>query len=72
MNLAFQNESLDDRPDLVLSIVTELASEPRNSREAHGKTEAVVLQNGVLRLNLPGGTGDLFKYTAQPFPGTEN
>ena len=37
-----------------------------------GKTVPVDLQNGVLRLNLPGGTGDLFKYTAEPFPGTQN
>ncbi len=37
-----------------------------------GKTEPVALQNGVLRLNLPGGTGDLFKYTADPFPGTQD
>ena len=35
-----------------------------------GKTEPVGLENGVLHLTLPGGTGDLFKYTEKPFPGT--
>ena len=46
-----------------------------------GKTEPVELESGtfrtnddpfdvsVLRVSLPGGTGDLFKYTAGPFPG---
>ena len=37
-----------------------------------GKTVPVDLENGVLRLNLPGGTGDLFKYAPGPFPGTQN
>ena len=36
------------------------------------KAEPVALKNGVLHLNLPGGTGDLFKYSDDPFPGTQN
>ncbi len=35
----------------------------------NGKVESVDLDHGVLRISLPGGTGDLFKYTAGPFPG---
>ena len=31
----------------------------------------VDLQNGVLRLNLPGGTGDVFKYTDDPCSGID-
>lgn len=41
MNLAFQNESLDDRPDLILSIVRQLASEPGMSPQLIGGSEAV-------------------------------
>ena len=37
-----------------------------------GKAVPVDLRDGVLHLKLPGGTGDLFKYTADPFPGTES
>ena len=36
-----------------------------------GKTESVDVDHGVLRIRLPAGTGDLFKYTADPFPGGE-
>ena len=35
-----------------------------------GKAVPVELKNGRLHLPLPGGTGELFKYTADPFPGT--
>jgi pyruvate,water dikinase len=42
MNLAFQNESLDDRPDLVLSIVRQLASEPAMSPRVEGESEAAI------------------------------
>jgi len=34
-----------------------------------GKAEPVKLDSGVLRVRLPGGTGDLFKYKAGAFPG---
>jgi pyruvate,water dikinase len=40
MNLAYQDESLDDRPDLVLSIVRQLASEPGRPPGAEGEVEA--------------------------------
>jgi pyruvate,water dikinase len=40
MNLAFHDESLDDRPDLVLSIVKQLASEPKRTRPVDGEAEA--------------------------------
>ncbi len=34
-----------------------------------GDTIRVNLNRGILRTSLPGGTGDLYKYTATPFPG---
>ena len=37
-----------------------------------GKAVPVDLRDSVLHLKLPGGTGDLFKYTADPFPGTDS
>ena len=36
-----------------------------------GRAEPVELDNGAPRVRLPGGTGDLFKYTADPFPGSD-
>jgi pyruvate,water dikinase len=44
MNLAFQNESLDDRPDLVLSIVRQLASKPDTTPRVRSGNEAVALE----------------------------
>ena len=35
-----------------------------------GTAGPVRLEDGILRTRLPGGTGDLYKYTADPFPGT--
>jgi hypothetical protein len=37
-----------------------------------GRAQSVVLQDSTLRTSLPGETGDLYKYTANPFPGNEN
>ena len=34
------------------------------------ETETVKLRDGILEITLPGGTGDLFKYGRDPFPGT--
>ena len=59
--------------DRTLAIAIKFASEVQKLYRLDrisGKTEPVVLENGVLHLNLPGGTGDLFKYTEKPFPGT--
>ena len=35
-----------------------------------GNSETLKLRDGNLEITLPGGTGDLFKYGKQPFPGT--
>jgi len=35
-----------------------------------GKSEPIKPIDGVVTLRLPGGTGDLFKYTPGPFPGS--
>ena len=35
-----------------------------------GSAVQVDLDNGILRTPLPGGTGDLYRYTDEPFPGT--
>ncbi len=39
-----------------------------------GQTERLAIDDPEkgLTLRLPGGTGDLFKYTDEPFPGTQN
>lgn len=42
----------------------------RLSRET-GRPEALVVEGGVLKLRLPGGTGDLFKLGDAPFPGLD-
>lgn len=34
-----------------------------------GREVPVRLNRGTLRTTLPGGTGDLYKYTSEPFPG---
>ena len=35
-----------------------------------GSAVQVDLDNRVLRTTLPGGTGDLYRWTDKPFPGT--
>ena len=42
------------------------------AQKKSGRAQSVVLQDSTLRTSLPGGTGDLYKYTANPFPGNEN
>jgi pyruvate,water dikinase len=48
MNLAYQNESLDDRPDLILSMVSQLASEPRRSPQVRGDAEGMAREEEFL------------------------
>ncbi len=53
MNLAYHDQSLDDRPDLVLSIVRQLASEPGRSAKVRGKAEAVTREAEFLAAVVP-------------------
>ncbi|MAE66755.1 MAG: hypothetical protein CMJ18_21005 [Phycisphaeraceae bacterium] len=42
----------------------------RLSRET-GRAEQLVVRDSTLKITLPGGTGDLFKFGDGPFPGLE-
>lgn len=53
MNLAFQDESLDDRPDLVLSIASQLAAEPGRSPKVDLDTEAAAREEEFLAAVAP-------------------
>ena len=51
-----------------IQFAKEVRALSRLSRET-GAAEQLALENGVLKLSLPGGTGDLFAVGADDFPG---
>ena len=54
---------------VALKFTPEVRKLYRLDRET-GRAVRVDLDDGVLRTTLPGGTGDLYRYTDEPFPGT--
>ena len=56
-----------------LTITVKFAPEVRTLYRLHritGRAVRVDLDQGILRTTLPGGTGALYRYTDEPFPGT--